>query len=132
MNELEGSYKKTAYDARLQFLEVLGGLMKSKAVSVADNDHYLQERLLRQMLYMMRTFIKQEQYNELIEKLDSARKTIRHSDSRFAPWVDNNLDFVDSKIYAYSAHVLMPVSSDDTSTELDEKALERFFSESDL
>lgn len=121
--------KSTGYDARLQFLEVLGSIMRAKAVAVANNDSYMQERLLRQMLYMMRPFIKPSQYDELIQSLNIAKKFLAKKDPRFSYYIEKNLDAADSMIYERTAHVLLPVKTDDMQEDID---WEKFMRESDL
>lgn len=102
--------------------------MRAKAIAVAEQNHYLQERFLREMLYMMKAFIKKTDFDSMIDELNKARNYIKKQDARFVPYVDKYLDEVNSTIYDKAAHVLLPVS-----VELEEEFdMERFLKESDL
>lgn len=121
--------KSTGYDGRLQYLEVLGGCMRSITEAVNNNNHYLLERNLRQALYMMRAFIKASQYDTLISKLDKAKNLLELRDRRMISFIDKNLDYVNSYLYERSAHVLLPVSTDEAAEDID---WEKWMKESDL
>jgi len=126
---MEDIAKSTAYDARLQYLEVLGSYMKTKAYAAHSNDYKNYEKSLRQMLYMLTPFIKPSKLDPLIERINKARKLLTVNDKRFEPYIENHLDFVDSKIYATAIHVLMPASTDEAQEEID---WEQWMKDSDL
>lgn len=121
--------KSTAYDARLQYLEVLGAHLKTKAYAAHSNDYKNYEKSLRQMLYMLTPFIKPSKLDPLMDQIDRARKLIKRNDSRFSPWIEDHLDYVDSRLYATAIHVLMPASTDEAQEEID---WEQWMKDSDL
>jgi hypothetical protein len=121
--------KSTGYDGRLQYLEVLGSCMSSITAAVNDNNPYSLERNLRQAIYMMRAFLKKKQFDDLVEKLNKAKKMIDHGDKRFNRSIDKHLDYVNSYLYDRAAHVLLPISNNDNEEDID---WEKWMAESDL
>lgn len=109
--------KTTAYDARLQFLEVIGGILKTNTICWYSGDLEGVHRSLKRLLNMLRIYMKQEEWKELISKLESAKKLLNNRQLRV--FAEKQLDDVDSVLYSKAMHVFMPISSDDFEEEID-------------
>lgn len=115
-NELDIA-KTTAYDARLQFLEVVGGILKTNTICWYNGDLEGVYRSLKRLLNMLRIYLKPNEWDELVNKLEKANKLLNNSNLR--RFAEDKLNDVDSVLYAKAMHVFMPISSDDIDEDID-------------
>jgi len=127
MTEIPDKAISSGYDGRLQYHEVLGSLLKLKTMSAINKDYYTYERCLRQILYMIKPFMKGAEWSRLKESLDRAKNYL--GNKQFTYFTEKELDSVDSSVIELATDIFLPVSRDDFAEDIDWEQWEK---ESDL
>lgn len=103
---------KPHYDARLQYYAVLKSAMDAQVVAMINNDYFLLERSLRQLLSMVRKFTKIVDYNQMRDNLNKAKRYLLMNNSSYDYYIDKLLEEVQEEIYYKAAQVFLPFSED--------------------